>query len=129
MKKLFQPTDLNKSKGSMRRVKAGIDYTAESDWSEFRPKTNVLWLHYLADKLLNHKHLLRPHRIRGMIAQTESSKREFTELNAHKSIDIAFRSLHPGKKTFRGVDNNFDTASDVLEWGKAENLAFLPQSE
>lgn len=32
----------------------------DNDWRRFHPRTNVLWLHYLVDKLLTAKRLLSP---------------------------------------------------------------------
>ncbi|KAI5124739.1 hypothetical protein M0805_005374 [Coniferiporia weirii] len=33
---------------------------SKNEWQSFRPLTNVMWLHYLADKLINHKHIRKP---------------------------------------------------------------------
>ncbi|KIO17795.1 hypothetical protein M407DRAFT_167681 [Tulasnella calospora MUT 4182] len=41
------------------------------DWGQFRPLTNVMWLHYLAVKLLKHKGLRRPAAARRSSARTK----------------------------------------------------------
>ncbi|KAG8930736.1 hypothetical protein FRC01_002340 [Tulasnella sp. 417] len=41
------------------------------DWGQFKPLTNVMWLHYLAVKLLKHKGLRRPAAARRSSARTK----------------------------------------------------------
>ncbi|KAK9473346.1 uncharacterized protein V1510DRAFT_363322, partial [Dipodascopsis tothii] len=127
MRKHFAPLDLPAGKNRKLR----LDGTTEFDWAEYRPKTNVLWLHYLSERLLNHKSLLRPRRFREIMSSIEFGKGDFSELDAFRSIDSAYRMLHPGKKKFGSAAkegfSSFGSAGDVLLWGESAGVAYLPR--
>lgn len=63
-----------------RMMKAHI----EGSWKEFRPLTNVMWLHYLLDKLLHAKRLRKP--IAPKKAAKASAPPAFTELECWECL-------------------------------------------
>lgn len=112
-----------------------------TNWALFCPKTNVMWLHYVADKLVNGKDLqkvsatkrgrlsfgggsntsLRDAYLSGTIDANE-------EATACHNLETIHRSLDPRKKRFgkrRGSEmyfQDFASARDVLSWGIKSKL-------
>ncbi|ANB14580.1 protein kinase ALK2 [Sugiyamaella lignohabitans] len=110
----------------------------QTNWSLFCPRTNILWLHYLVDKLLNAKSLPR-------VSTTRSGRLSFgggsngslrdaylkgnnvshnDEARACAALEIIHKTLDPRKKRFGGKKHNspmsfqdFSSARDVLRWG------------
>lgn len=115
------------------------------DWSTYSPQSNVLWLHYLLEKLLKHKNIksVQPTRTNRLMSKssTSSSLREafvnglegkespestlsnpMDEMQSSKTLDIIHKTLDPRKKkigTKRGTMGfqDFASARDVLQWG------------
>ncbi|KDQ08844.1 hypothetical protein BOTBODRAFT_179480 [Botryobasidium botryosum FD-172 SS1] len=108
-------------------------------WDAFRPFTNVMWLHYLTLKLLDHKHIRKPSKIsikstasRASISTLESSL--FSEQQCYQSLVLAEEmlqvaiqedkkkrvALNKGRKSVqRGAGGESITcAGDVLKWGQ-----------
>ncbi|KAG9017965.1 hypothetical protein FRB90_012851 [Tulasnella sp. 427] len=97
------------------------------DWAEFRPLTNVMWLHYLAVKLLKHKDLRRPAAVRGSSARTKPTparlEREEERVYYETLVEIeaylgkAIRSpVKQTKKTPTPEVGLPKSACDVLIW-------------
>ncbi|KAG8763726.1 hypothetical protein FRC15_007884 [Serendipita sp. 397] len=62
------------------------------EWSDFHPLSNVMWLHYLATKLLNHKGLKRPS-LQARTTSTEGRKRVSLSENHLESEWSAYQHL------------------------------------
>lgn len=97
-----------------RFMRAHVSATSKSnppDWSVYSPQTNVMWLHYLVDKLLNGK---------GLVRRKSKSYDVLELLNNVLDPTSSGRRDHsgPGSATF--VD--FGCANDVLNWAAAYHL-------
>lgn len=64
------------------------------DWKDFNPVTNVLWLHYVVDKLLYAKHLKKP--------ATRTTKRtpilDQAEIEAYSNLESTWHLLNPRRR-------------------------------
>lgn len=113
--------------------------TQEINWAKYCPKTNVLWLHYLLDKLINHKNLTKPFSIGTMtrsgrlsVMGSNASLRDSASIDdddtrAYRCLEGIYRALDPRKKRFTSKSNtmsheSFSNASDVLSWGARAGL-------
>ena len=83
------------------------------DWNVYAPRTNVYWLHYLTNILINKMGLARP-AARGRYAASEREK------ECYKQLDAVFRAIDPRKKRFDS--NGFESAEQVVEWGVEEGM-------
>lgn len=117
---------------------------SQVNWSFFCPRTNVLWLHYLVDKLINDKDLEKVVQTRSgrlsMGGGSNSSLRTAylegeasttyvdEEARAYRNLELIHRSLDPRKKRFgsrKGTAmtfQDFGGAKDILDWGANNGL-------
>ena len=101
-------------------------------WAEYRPATNVLWLHYLADKLLYAKELPTP--VTRLSARNQSKQQLGGSRN--KGHERSFSVILEGedKEAYEGLfniytrinpknSNPLGSAADVLELGRENGWA------
>lgn len=89
------PTPTTASSATFRDFDRG---TGNVEWSTFCPRTNVLWLHYLVYKLMNHKGL-RP-------VSTSRSGRISSRGGNHSSSSLRESYLSGDSTTTLGVSHN-----------------------
>ncbi|CAN6672873.1 hypothetical protein TRVA0_047S00584 [Trichomonascus vanleenenianus] len=120
----------------------------ECDWSVFCAKTNVLWLHYLADKMMNHKGLKKVTVTRSGRLSDASLRDKYKngggsvdmgeEAQAFKNIELIHQAIDPRKKRFNNGSGSsgkkharemsfqdFYSAQHVWLWGL--KLKIVPQ--
>ncbi|KAG4304538.1 hypothetical protein PORY_001931 [Pneumocystis oryctolagi] len=92
-------------------------------WSEFIPRTNVFWLHYLIDKLIHYKGLVRPPtRLSRRINSINHADVEIERVFYERAESI-WKAIDPKKKQSNGKKIlEFNSAEDVLSWGIKEGL-------
>lgn len=83
------------------------------DWTVYTPRTNVFWLHYLTNILLNKMKIPRPV-VRGRNASNE------TEKNCHKQLGVVSRAIDPRKKRVGAV--TIESAQHLLEWAVEDGV-------
>ncbi|KAK9321195.1 hypothetical protein V1517DRAFT_327033 [Lipomyces orientalis] len=137
-RKLFTPVEdsvLNEqvhdeitNKGSRRRSTGHSQSTVKHNWAEYCPKTNILWLHYLAERLMNHKQLAAPRL--GRQSSRNASANECvsqSEIEAYRSLEAVFKLIDPRKKRFagkKGAQKQILCAQDLLNWGRDEDIVY-----
>jgi len=108
-------------------------------WDTFRPFTNVMWLHYLTQKLLDHKHIRRPPKAATKLTRATISAPDiglFSEQECYQSLVLAEEMLRsatqedkkkraPRKTGNRavggtGIGGLVTCAGDVLKWAQRE---------
>lgn len=90
-----------------------------SDWAAFCPRTNVLWLHYLVDKLINHKDLqpvstTKTGKVVSRPGETETHLWA-EEARAFRALEMVKRAIEPAERKKVGLELN--GAYDLLDWG------------
>ncbi|KAK9247650.1 hypothetical protein V1506DRAFT_470181 [Lipomyces tetrasporus] len=136
-KKLFTPVDDSMpseqaleeitDKVSRRRSKAFSQTTVKHNWAEYCPKTNVLWLHYLAERLMNHKQLAAPRLGRQSSRIASAHDVSQSEIEAYRSLEAVFKLIDPRKKRYagkKGTQKQILCAHDLLNWGRDENIVY-----
>ncbi|EKM59315.1 uncharacterized protein PHACADRAFT_181318 [Phanerochaete carnosa HHB-10118-sp] len=74
----------------------------EGEWKKYRPLTNVMWLHYLVDKLLHSKRLRKPYASKAAKpTRTSLDSRVFSEAECHASLVEVEASLKETVDAFR----------------------------
>lgn len=107
----------------MRAIVSNENGTA---WTKYRPATNVLWLHYLANKLLYAKQLPTP--VTRLSARNQSKQlagprkrgheRSFSVIlegedkNAYEGLLSIYNTINPKS------GNTVQSAADVLQMGE-----------
>lgn len=103
------------------------------DWSMFCGKSNVLWLHYVVDKLLNGKGLQKVTATRSGRLSSGGSNGSLTngrskggnlseEARACKALETVHQTIDPRKKKFKKQNGqmsfqDFESAGHLLNWG------------
>jgi serine/threonine-protein kinase haspin len=94
-------------------------------WADYRPATNVLWLHYLANKLLYAKQLPTP--VTRLSARNQSKQSTGQKKGPERSFSIILDG--EDKDAYEGLLNIYNrlnpkntdslgSAADVLKMGK-----------
>ncbi|EMR09024.1 hypothetical protein PNEG_02797 [Pneumocystis murina B123] len=100
------------------------DYASSSKkmWSDFIPRTNVFWLHYLIDKLIHCKGLVRPPA--RMSKRKNSIQHAYTEIERmfYERAELIWKMINPKKKGSEKKSIEFNSSEDVLSWGMREGL-------
>ncbi|KAK9377757.1 uncharacterized protein V1513DRAFT_476651 [Lipomyces chichibuensis] len=137
-RKLFNPLDDFASdepaiadierKPTGRRSKPLPPATRKYNWSQYCPKTNVLWLHYLAERLMNHKQLTVPRfgRQNGRNASAHESMSQL-EIDAYRSLEAVFKLIDPRKKRYsskKGPAKEILSAQDLINWSHDEGIEY-----
>lgn len=94
-----------------RRMRDCID-----SWEAYNPRTNVLWLEYLASHLLRRtKTLRKPTARKGKpkIKTAADVKKEVVRLRAEAALSV----LHLTEKALSG----FTSATEVVAWGRQQS--------
>ncbi|KAK9354578.1 hypothetical protein V1523DRAFT_432373 [Lipomyces doorenjongii] len=101
--------------------------TIKYNWAQYCPKTNVLWLHYLADRLMNHKQLTVPRlRQNGRNASAHESVSQL-EIEAYRSLEAVFKLIDPRKKRYtskKGPPKEILCAQDLITWSHDEGIEY-----
>ncbi|KAK9240164.1 hypothetical protein V1525DRAFT_354483 [Lipomyces kononenkoae] len=136
IRKLFSASDdavcnepaaeaLDHTKARRRSIKSAPHETAKYNWAEYCPKTNVLWLHYLAERLMNHKQLIAPRL--GRQSGRNVSPRESvsqSDIDAYQSLEAVFKLIDPRKKRYTGKKgrppHDILCAQDLITWSHDE---------
>lgn len=87
----------------------GSEQELDEDWTQYHPNTNVLWLHYLVDKLLHEKRLKKP-------AQRTTKRNpvlDQKEIEAWKYLNSTWKLLSP-RRRYREDESLLDSAGKVL---------------
>lgn len=122
-------------------------YGTGVDWSVYTPKTNVYWLHYVAERLINHKGLRSANPTNTLrrngassspgsaitptspltpgTAEALESDLQAEEIQSCRALEAVYRALDPRKHrhnsnettTTASVINDLGSARDVLRWG------------
>jgi len=97
----------------MRRKKSKVQNNI--DWSIYRPQTNVLWLHYLARRLLAQCGLTKP-ALRGKRKGSEQEVAFYHKMLAiEKAIDPKSKNTTGKARTSKSVLHVHKCAVDVAE--------------
>ncbi len=118
---------------SYSNVSSIIKKNKNSEWSEFCPKTNILWLHYLIDKLLNSKGLTKLHSTQLRTRRSiEALNKHFANLNnstedeknALDELEFIYKSIDPRRKKFGNSKNLLwkKNNSTIINNGGSSNL-------
>jgi hypothetical protein len=95
-------------------------------WAEYKPATNVLWLHYLANKLLYAKQLPTP--VTRLSARNQSKQLAEPKKRGHeRSFSVILEG--EDKEAYEGLmniynkinpknSNSVESATEVLEMGR-----------
>lgn len=83
--------------------------TTQNDWAGYHPSTNVLWLHYLVDKLLHAKEIKRP----VMRKSKRTPVLDEDEIAAYSTLMDMLRLLDPHREYDDG-ELAIDSAERVL---------------
>jgi serine/threonine-protein kinase haspin len=114
-----------------RQMRALVSDENGATWEQYQPATNVLWLHYLADKLLYAKQLPTP--VTRLSARNQSKQLGGARKRGHeRSFSVILEG--EDKEAYEGLFNIFGkinpklnsslgSASDVLELGKENGWA------
>ncbi|KAK9387014.1 hypothetical protein V1515DRAFT_602627 [Lipomyces mesembrius] len=114
-------------KTARRRSKNLPLATTKNNWAQYCPKTNVLWLHYLAERLMNHKQLTVPRlRQNGRNASAHESVSQL-EIDAYRSLEAVFKLIDPRKKRYtskKGPPKEILSAQDLINWSHDEGIEY-----
>jgi hypothetical protein len=111
-------------------MRAIVSDESGTAWAEYRPATNVLWLHYLANKLLYAKQLPTPvtrlsARNQSKLAgsRTRGHERSFSVIlegedkEAYEGLLNVYNKINPKNS------NSVENATEVLEMGRDNGWA------
>ena len=99
-------------------MRSAIDQQANGNWSFSTPYTNVLWLNYVADRLLNHKGLPTP-ALRASARNHQRTKGVLVSDLERRSYDKLFavsKVTNPKHKSLLGDKSGLCSAADVLRF-------------
>ncbi|KAG4303268.1 hypothetical protein PCK1_000606 [Pneumocystis canis] len=95
----------------------------KKSWSEFIPCTNVFWLHYLIDKLIHSKGLVKP----PIRYSKRTNSINYTDVEVERMFyeraEFISKTINPKKNQLKEKNPpEFNSAEDVLSWGIKEGL-------